>query len=104
MTNPPNGRIEAELDAADPDIPAELTWEDCEQYLGPLKMKQFEKNRDERGQRIGQAFYNVLSVDDQDRVKDTVADPFYKNSRLWCIEALRFLLESPDPTAKRRVK
>jgi hypothetical protein len=83
---------QAELDAANPDIPAELTQEDCLQWLGEAKSKKFFRLVD-NGQRLGQAWFNMLSVDDKDKVKDSPYDPFYKDTWPWVIESLRFLLE-----------
>lgn len=74
------------------DVPMELTWDDCLQWLGNKAPLFFERRNS--GQRIGQAWFNVLSVDDQDKLRGTIHDPFYKDTKVWVIEALRYLLES----------
>lgn len=73
------------------DEPEELTWDDCMQWLGNSKVPLFVQKL-ESGQRIGQAWFTLLPVDDQDKLRGTWADPFSKDTRVAVIEALRYLL------------
>ena len=50
----------------------------------------------EQGQRIGQAFFNALSGEDQERVRGTIHDPFYHNSNYHIQRAIEWLLETED--------
>jgi hypothetical protein len=74
------------------DEPEGLSIGDCLQWLGDKKMPLFNE-KIANGQRLGQAWFTLLSVDDQDKLKDTPYDPFYKTTWPWVIESLRYLLE-----------
>lgn len=56
---------------------------------------EFDYNKKE-GQRLGQAFFNALSGTDQERVRGTLHDPFYKHSEEMILSTIEFLLETED--------
>lgn len=66
-----------------------------ELYLEERGGSPYEYNRNlEDGQRLGQAFFNALSGVDQERLRGTIRDPFYKLSERKLEEAIEWLLES----------
>lgn len=67
-----------------------LTKEDCLEYIQirnvfALRVKL---------ERLGQAWFNCLDLEDQQKLIGSFFDPFYKDSWADVIRALRFLLEN----------
>lgn len=53
----------------------------------------FEKALNLGGQRVGQAFFNALSTKDQELLRGTIRDPFYKDSIDAVYLAIEFLMD-----------
>jgi hypothetical protein len=51
----------------------------------------------ERGNRIGQAFFNALSEVDQARLSGTLDDPFYSEAQESVYKAIEILLDEATP-------
>jgi hypothetical protein len=67
--------------------------EDYLAQFGPINhVRRYHANL-KAGQRIGQAFFNVLPEDAAERLRGTLADPFYFDSVARVDEAVEFLLE-----------
>lgn len=72
----------------------DLNKEDAIDYLGTRGRERFAEYRVGQVQRRGQAWFNCLTVTDQDKLRGTYLDPFYKDNWADIIKALRFLLEN----------
>jgi hypothetical protein len=70
----------------------ELTVNDCLQYIGKTRHEFHDQL--ERGQRIGQAWFNFLDEKDQEKLRGSLYDPFYADAWPLVIKALRFLLDN----------
>jgi hypothetical protein len=48
----------------------------------------------EEGQRLGQAFFNALSEEDQERIRSTPYDPYHTTTTADLYRAIEFLLDT----------
>jgi len=78
------------MDNEEPD----LTVTDAKEYLRTEGLKNFEERLATRRERLGQAWFNSLPVDDQDKLRGSLYDPFHKTKWADILKALRFLLEN----------
>lgn len=63
-------------------------------YLGPTKFATMNQLMVSQNQRAGQAFFNVLTPEDQEKLRGTFVDPFHKQYYPAVLNALEFLLEN----------
>jgi hypothetical protein len=74
-----------------------LDREDALEYLDRKGMQgrvRFADRRVGRRERIGQAWFNCLTVEEQDKLRGGLYDPFHKDEWPAVIRALRFLLDN----------
>lgn len=70
-----------------------ITKEDCLEWLGDDKLFFLICHKRDR-QRIGQAWFNSLTIEDANKLIGTSFDPFHADNWLSVIKALMFLLEN----------
>lgn len=71
-----------------------ITEQDVASYLGPEKFATMNQLMVSHQHRAGQAFFNVLTSEDKDKLRGTPADPFHKQYYVAVLNALEFLLEN----------
>lgn len=74
---------------------SELTWDDCLEWINwqPGQEDRF-LLRTAHNERLGQAWFNSLRPEDAEKLRGTLADPFYRDTKEDVIVALEFLLKN----------